>query len=223
VPVALLGNPEKVRFVIVSTMPGAASYKISTVCDVLPGGKKSIDSQLLTAYNEYYVQMAPGTTKTTVTAEGFLYDNDGNLMADLDGSGEVVKRYIYAPGGKHLAMQIPSTQNWTYEDNRLSKMAEAAVVSDAQAVDQLAIKATKGSIPLYNCVSYGPYTADQCNGGRYLVRFRVKIGNIASAELGQEVMRLDAAHGSQGTVLNDRRSVGRGVPGVDLRQERCVC
>ena len=101
---------------IVSTMPGAASYKISTACDVLPGGKKSIDAQLLTAYNEYTMPLAPGAVRSATTTEGFLYDNDGNLMADLDGEKNITKRYIYGLGGKHLAMQINNTGYGPYSN-----------------------------------------------------------------------------------------------------------
>jgi RHS repeat-associated protein len=116
VPVALLGNPSKIKFVIVSTMPGASSYLISPVCDVLPGGKKSIDEQMLTMVNEYTMPLAPGTSRTTVTAEGYLYDNEGNLMADLDSTGNMAKRYIYGLGGKSLAMQTNASLYGPYNN-----------------------------------------------------------------------------------------------------------
>ena len=116
----------------------------------------------------------------------------GNVICDLDNDGNIVRKYLYGLGGKHLAMEVPSTQNWTYEDSRLNHQPEVAVVSDPQAIDLSALKSTKGIIPLYNCVSYGPYTPDQSAGGLYKVSYRLKIANVASSELGQTVLWLGA-------------------------------
>ncbi|MBI5805723.1 hypothetical protein HZA73_06710 [candidate division TA06 bacterium] len=173
VPVALLGNPEKVRFVIVSTMPGAASYKISTACDVLPGGKKSIDSQLLTAYNEYTMPLAPGAVRSTTTTEGYLYDNDGNLMADLDGEKNITKRYVYGPstglraglGGKHLAMQINNTGYGPYS-NACDDTANISIGGDSSPLTfNFTTDKQQGAFALQ--VNVGNPSGVGCNAGNF--------------------------------------------------------
>ncbi|MBI5805545.1 peptidoglycan DD-metalloendopeptidase family protein [candidate division TA06 bacterium] len=165
VPVALLGNPEKVRFVIVSTMPGAASYKISTACDVLPGGKKSIDSQLLTAYNEYTMPLAPGAVRSTTTTEGYLYDNDGNLMADLDGEKNITKRYVYGLGGKHLAMQINNTGYGPYS-NACDDTANISIGGDSSPLTfNFTTDKQQGAFALQ--VNVGNPSGVGCNAGNF--------------------------------------------------------
>ncbi len=173
IPLELIGEPEKLSFVVMTAKPGAGSYNIANACDVAPGGMQAMEGNLITLANDYYAPPKPGTTRTTVTGEGYVYDNAGNVICDLDNDGNIVRKYLYGLGGKHLAMEVPSTQNWTYEDSRLNHQPEVAVVSDPQAVDQSALKATKGNIPLYNCVYYGPYTPDQSAEGLYKVSYVV--------------------------------------------------
>jgi|GEM_PF-5478115 len=110
IPLALIGNARKIRFAIVSTMPGAPSYVETSVCDVLPGGRLALDGTLITQYNEF-VAPAPGTTITTVDTKYNLYDDGGQVLCDLDEYGNITKRYVYA-GGKHVAMDLPGNKDY---------------------------------------------------------------------------------------------------------------
>jgi RHS repeat-associated protein len=110
IPLELIGNARKIRFAIISTMPGAPSYVETSVCDVLPGGRLALDGTLITQYNEF-VAPAPGTSITTVETKYNLYDDGGQVLCDLDEYGNITKRYVYA-GGKHVAMDLPGNKDY---------------------------------------------------------------------------------------------------------------
>jgi len=51
-----------------------------------------------------------GASSTTTTTEGFVYDG-GNVACDLDGEGQVVRKYVYA-NGKHVALLAKNGTAW---------------------------------------------------------------------------------------------------------------
>jgi RHS repeat-associated protein len=110
IPLELIGNAKKIRFAIISTMPGAPSYVETSVCDVLPGGRLALDGTLITQYNEF-VAPAPGTSITTVETKYNLYDDGGQALCDLDEYGNITRRYVYA-NGKHVAMDLPGNKDY---------------------------------------------------------------------------------------------------------------
>jgi len=120
VPAELLGNPEKIAFVVVTVMPGSSAYGVSQTCDVSPGDRYAAEGGLITVVNEQAIQPAPGVTRSTVTSEGVIYDPSTglgagpNVACDLDEQGQIVRKYIYGLGGKHLAMQTRSTAYGPY-------------------------------------------------------------------------------------------------------------
>ena len=98
VPKALIGNPETIRFVILTSKPGTSSTGTSTAMDVVPGGMNAIIGGIVYGSTEVYVSPRPGTVITSVEATYYLYDEQGRTLCEIDNSGNLKSKFYYLNG-----------------------------------------------------------------------------------------------------------------------------
>ncbi len=97
IPLELLGSPQDIRFVIMTTMPGTITTGTSIACDVAPGGMNSIVGGIVYGAEDYVLYM-PGNYIKTVSTEYYLYDESGHVLCEIDGNGYLKTKYYYLNG-----------------------------------------------------------------------------------------------------------------------------
>ncbi|MEW6687069.1 MAG: RHS repeat-associated core domain-containing protein [Candidatus Edwardsbacteria bacterium] len=123
IPKELIGNPDSLRFVVMTTLPGFNLYGMSSATDVAPGGIDAVSGNVI--YYSYPVpppeQMPPypGAPWTLVTKQYYHYDG---MYAVLESEGSGGYKYIYANGLLLARINVATGEKHYYHHDGLGSV-----------------------------------------------------------------------------------------------------
>ena len=148
VPKALIGNPETIRFVILTSKPGTGATGTSTAMDVAPGGMNAIIGGIVYGSTEVQMPPRPGTVIIS-EATYYLFDGQGRSLCEIDNSGNLKTKFYYLNGQLLARSNIVGTTPaaGTPLNNELETLSNcASATGDGSSLTAFSLETT-GVVP----------------------------------------------------------------------------